>query len=168
MEFRKTRIEDSEKVLEIIKQAQQSIKDMNFDQWQNGYPNMQSILEDIKDGYGHVLVVDGKIMGTLALSFDGEETYEKIYEGKWLSDHEFAVVHRVAVHNECKGMGIATKMLSDVEKMCRDKGMKSIRIDTHRENIPMQKTILKSGFTYCGIIYTNDGSERFAYEKLLS
>lgn len=167
MEFRKTRIEDSEKVLEIIKQAQQSIKDMNFDQWQNGYPNMQSILEDIKDGYGYVLIIDGKIMGTLALSFDGEETYEKIYEGKWLSNYEFAVVHRVAVHNDCKGMGIATKMLADVEKMCRDKGMKSIRIDTHRYNTPMQKTILKSEFTYCGIIYTNEGSERFAYEKII-
>ena len=43
----------------------------------------------------------------------------------------------------------------------------SIRIDTHRDNIPMQKMLNKNGFIYCGIIYLLDGKERFAFEKPL-
>ena len=41
----------------------------------------------------------------------------------------------------------------------------SILIDTHRQNIPMQRTLKKNGFTRCGVIYLEDGSERIAYQK---
>lgn len=40
----------------------------------------------------------------------------------------------------------------------------TIRIDTHRDNQPMQNAIRKAGFTYCGIIYCWDGSERLAFQ----
>ncbi len=45
------------------------------------------------------------------------------------------------------------------------KEIKHLRIDTHQDNKIMQHVILKNGFTYCGIIYTGDGSPRLAYEK---
>lgn len=38
-------------------------------------------------------------------------------------------------------------------------------IDTHEDNEVMQHLILKNGFEKRGIIYTDDGSPRFAYEK---
>ena len=40
-----------------------------------------------------------------------------------------------------------------------------MKIDTHRENRVMQKLLEKNGFTYCGIIYAEDGSRRMAYQK---
>ena len=43
-----------------------------------------------------------------------------------------------------------------------------IRIDTHEDNIVMQKAIAKNGFHKCGIIYTDDGSPRIAYEYLFT
>ena len=41
----------------------------------------------------------------------------------------------------------------------------NLKIDTHRDNRIMQHLLDKNGFTYCGIIYTDDGSERMAYQK---
>ncbi len=168
MEYRKTEAKDADKVLEIIEKGKESIRQMGFDQWQNGSPNMDSILSDIEKGYGYVFLSEsGEISGTAAVCFDGEPVYEKIYEGAWISDINFAVVHRFAVNLEYRKKGIATEMLKTIEKMCLEKDCHSMRIDTHRGNIPMQKTILKSGFSYCGVVYMPDGSERLAYEKLI-
>ena len=79
MIFRKTTIEDSASVLEIICQAQEYLKQKNINQWQNGYPNSNSIIEDIQKGYSYVMEEDGVIIGTMAIVLDGEPTYEHIY-----------------------------------------------------------------------------------------
>ncbi|MBR1526072.1 MAG: hypothetical protein IJ640_05360 [Prevotella sp.] len=42
----------------------------------------------------------------------------------------------------------------------------NIRIDTHRDNRIMQHLMQKEGFTYCGIIYLDNGDERLAYQKM--
>ena len=43
----------------------------------------------------------------------------------------------------------------------------SIKIDTHKDNISMQKLLEKNDFKYCGIIYLEDGSQRIAFEKII-
>jgi hypothetical protein len=39
-----------------------------------------------------------------------------------------------------------------------------LRIDTHKDNLPMQRALAKFGFSYAGIIYIESGAERLAYE----
>ena len=41
----------------------------------------------------------------------------------------------------------------------------NIKIDTHENNIPMKKCLLRNGFEYCGIIYLANGESRIAYQK---
>ena len=53
-----------------------------------------------------------------------EEPYSKI-EGKWISDDDYIVIHRLAVNSEIKNKGIATKILEFSEKE------KTIRGKTH-------------------------------------
>lgn len=43
----------------------------------------------------------------------------------------------------------------------------NVRIDTHRDNQPMQALLKKCGFAYCGRIFLADGSERIAFQKTL-
>ena len=40
----------------------------------------------------------------------------------------------------------------------------NIRIDTHHDNVIMQKLIEKNDFKRCGTIYVADGSPRIAYQ----
>lgn len=40
----------------------------------------------------------------------------------------------------------------------------NIRIDTHRDNLVMQRAVRKEGFRYCGIIYCWSGDDRLAYQ----
>lgn len=165
MEFRKTVESDLNSVMRIVRQAQKYFKENGIDQWQNNYPNLETIKNDIKNGYGYVLAEHGQIIGTVAVSFDGEKTYENIYDGQWLSNNEYAVIHRMAVLNDYKGKGISSVIMRKVEEMCLDKGIHSIKIDTHSDNVSMQRLILNNSFKYCGVIYLNDNSKRVAFEK---
>lgn len=165
-QLRKTEDRDISAVMNIIKQAQQYFKERNIDQWQNGYPNELIIKEDIKKGWSYILTDGDNVVATAAISFEGEQTYDEIYEGRWLSNEKYAVIHRICVNNEFKGNGLASQILDSAERLCIERNVHSIKIDTHKENISMQRSLVKKGYKYCGIIYLEDKSERIAFEKL--
>ena len=120
MIFRRTTIEDIPAIVEIICQAQEYLKNQGINQWQNGYPNKNSLIKDIQNGYSYVMEVDEVVIGTMAIVFTGEPTYEHIYEGNWKTeDTSYVTLHRVAVHNDWKGQGIAGSMIQEVIKMCQ-------------------------------------------------
>ena len=165
--LRYTKLEDIERVMEIIKQAQQYFKEKGINQWQNGYPNAKVIENDIKNGHSFVLIKNNEIVGTIAISFEGEATYNKIFEGAWKSNDNYAVIHRIAVDQELKGFGLSSEMIKQTELMCNKKSVRSIKVDTHEDNQAMQRSLIKNGFDYCGVIYLADGSKRVAFEKCL-
>lgn len=167
MIFRKATESDINGIMKIIKQAQDYFKENGIDQWQNNYPNTETIKDDIKDEYGYVLEDNGQIVGTVAVSFAGEKTYDIIYDGQWLSNDAYAVIHRMAVDNHYKGKGLSSVIIKHIEEICLKKSVRSIKIDTHAENISMQRLIKKNDFKYCGIIYVDDKSPRIAFEKRL-
>ncbi len=150
----------------ILQDAIEQRKQDGSDQWQNGYPNVAAINEDIKNGAAYVLVENDVIQAYAAIIFDIEPAYEVI-EGKWLSSGDYAVVHRVATSKESKGKGVATMLFKMIEDLCIDKNVFSIKVDTNFDNIPMLKIVDKLGYTYCGEVYFR-GSARRAYEKILS
>lgn len=167
MEFRKAAETDINNIMNIIKQAQTYFKEQGINQWQNNYPNVETISNDIANKNSYVLLKDNNIVATAAVSFDGEKTYNSIYEGEWISNNEYAVIHRIAVDNTYKGLGLSSQIIKHVEELCLNKGVHSIKVDTHEENISMQKLLKKNKFQYCGIIYLEDGSKRIAFEKTL-
>ncbi|MHB1315974.1 MAG: GNAT family N-acetyltransferase [Christensenellales bacterium] len=167
MEFRLATMEDVVDILVIIGQAQAFLKSCGVNQWQNGYPNEKMLLDDINQGNSYVLENDNEIAGTAAVVFGTESSYKTIYEGQWVSDRPYATIHRVAVSSSNRGRGIASVLFNRIEEIVRDKGIKSIRLDTHEENKAMQKAVLKNNYSKCGIIYLADRARRIAFEKML-
>lgn len=159
MEIRKTKVEEIDEISKIYEKAREFMaKTGNANQWQKGYPTKELILDDIRTGQSYVCEEDGKILATFNFFIGIEPTYNEIFEGKWLNNDEYGVIHRIAVAVHQKG--IATECI----QWCLRK-IQNIKIDTHKNNIPMQKTILKNGFEYCGIIKKTDGTERLAYQS---
>jgi len=87
-----------------------------------------------------------------------DSTYTKI-NGAWLSDAPYSVIHRIARAKNAKGIG------AFCINWCLEKA-KNIRIDTHKDNAPMLKLLDNLGFTYCGIIWLENGDERLAFQKI--
>ena len=81
--------------------------------------------------------------------------------------NNYAVIHRIAVDHELKGIGLSSEMIKQTELMCNKKSVGSIKVDTHEDNQAMQRSLIKNGFDYCGVIYLADGSKRVAFEKCL-
>ncbi|MBC3516353.1 GNAT family N-acetyltransferase [Neobittarella massiliensis] len=173
MQLRPTRKEDLDQVMGIISQAMTYMKTAGIDQWQNGYPDRPTIEGDIATGIGYVAEdEDGSVVATVAVTFDGELSYRQIEDGAWLTDGAaYATVHRIAVRANCKGRGVSSYILAQVEAMCRQRQVGSIRVDTHRDNRSMQRLLQKNGFSRCGRIFlcggAEDGHERIAFEKVL-
>ena len=172
MEHRLAEISDLDRIMEIVGDAQRFLKESGVDQWQNGYPTKESFGTDIMKGCCHVFTLDVKVAGVISVYFEEEESYKRVYDGKWLTeDVPYAVFHRAAVGNDYLGMGIARQMLSYADSEAAQRGLNSIRGDTHRDNKAMRALLEKSGFVHCGTIYIDSGkeasSERVCYEKLL-
>ena len=163
MEIRKSHLDDVQRIMTLIHQAQNYFKQQNIDQWQDGYPNEDSIINDINQNEAYVLEDNGKILATTMISSNIEPTYNYI-EGNWLQNDKYMVIHRIAIHNDQKGKGLAKIIIDEALKLHPD--IHSIRIDTHDDNLSMQRFLIKYGFTYCGTIYLENKSTRRAYEKV--
>ena len=132
----------------------------NPTQWNGEYPNGYDVELGIEGGTSYVCEEDGEILATFHFQADADDTtYRKIYDGCWKNNQPYGVIHRIAV--KYHGRGIADFCYRECFKLCQN-----LKIDTHRDNLPMQKSLVKNGFEYCGIIYLHDGSERVAYQKV--
>ena len=107
----------------------------------------------------------GEIMAYVAISSDGEPTYQKI-EGAWLNDAPYIVGHRIAVSEKGKGKGFGAYIIQQAEEMAITQGIHSIRVDTNFDNYIMKHILAKQGYLYCGIIQVRDGN-REAFQKIL-
>ncbi len=170
IEIRKTEAHDLEALMPIFDEARATIALLGIDQWQNGYPNRAVILADIEKSQSHSVTVDGEVCGTFALIVDGEPTYDKIFDGEWLTgnsrDHYFAI-HRVAISVKHRGKGISTEIINHCAEEAKKANKTSLRIDTHKGNVVMRKMLEKHGFFHCGTIYLESGDERLAYERII-
>lgn len=156
---------DTERIMEIVADAKQSLAIRGIDQWQRGYPNSESIASDSARGVGRVIVVDAKIATYGALIFDGEPAYRTPRRGEWLSGLPYAVVHRLCTANEFTRRGLAAELLTRAEEEARAKGFGSFRIDTHPENLYMRQMLPRLGFVECCEVWIE--SLRIGYEKIL-
>ena len=175
-------------VFEVAKAIMRA--DGNLEQWSApGFPPEDLLLRDIDRGGGFVIesrwsaaaghdedttaavghdetdVMPGltghlaapRIVAYFALLPSPEPTYDVI-DGAWLTDGPYGVIHRMASYPEVHGI------FSTVIDYAAARYV-HLRIDTHRDNRIMQHLIGKHGFTYCGIIWLQDGTERLAYER---
>jgi GNAT superfamily N-acetyltransferase len=165
MHLRKALITELPIIWNILQQAIEQRKLDGSDQWQDGYPNEETIISDISKGNAYVLVDEQNVAAYAAIIFEVEPAYTAI-RGKWLSEDDYAVVHRVATSNAYKGKGIATALFGMIEKLCLEKDIYSIKVDTNFDNVPMLKILDKLSYTYCGEVFFR-GSPRKAFEKLL-
>lgn len=163
--LRKASTEDKDRIWEILQQAIELRKKDGSEQWQDGYPNLEVVQQDIDKDYGYVLISGAHILAYMAVIFDGEPAYEKL-EGEWLSKGAYVVVHRVAVAQDIKTKGTATLLMKELEKLALARQVYSVKVDTNFDNRAMLRILEKLNYQYCGKVYFRGGA-RMAFEKLL-
>lgn len=160
MEIRKAEMSDLDEMMQLFSEARQFMREHgNPDQWGTNYPSTEQIISDIERGCSYLCADEGRAAATFYFALETEHDYDEIYDGAWLNEEPYAVMHRVASPGRKKGA--ATFCVN----WCLERCGGNLRIDTHRDNIPMQRMLEKNGFARCGKIYLKSGAERIAYQK---
>lgn len=155
--LRRTTLNDLDTVMMIIEKARILLKENGNPQWQDGYPFIETIRNDIRQGYSWVLIDEPKIVGTAVLQLTPEQIYAGIKNGTWAnSDAPYATIHRVAALPSQCGQGLGKFIFSNLITVGYLQGMRNFRYDTHYKNIPVQKIGKDLGFVKRGTIYRND------------
>ena len=162
LEIRKAKMEDLDSIMKIYMRAREFMAQTgNPNQWGNSKPYREWIEHDIEVGKCYVCVEKLTIAAVFYYAIEEDPTYKVIYEGQWLSNNSYGVVHRIASAGCVKGAG----------EFCLKWAIKqngNLRIDTHEDNVVMQSLLKKLDFQYCGIIHLENGDPRlaFQYEKM--
>ncbi|MDB9954667.1 GNAT family N-acetyltransferase [Flavobacteriaceae bacterium] len=170
MKFILANKEDVSLIMKLIGEAQAYLAAQHIEQWQNGYPNEQAILKDILNNESYVVKSQGSaLLATAMFTTRNEPTYKSI-EGNWITeaDATYGVIHRMAVGEKFRGRGVAKFIFNYCEQILNLNNIKSMRIDTHEDNLGMQALLKKLGYVFCGVIYLKNSDKRLAYEKLIS
>jgi hypothetical protein len=154
---------DLDTIMPIIDEARNIMRESgNMTQWANGYPSREVILTDIANEAAFVCLMDNEVVGYFCFlaGENPEPTYDVIEGGNWLNHNPYGVIHRLASGRKAKGIAHAA-----FEFAFSKTG--TIRVDTHHDNIHMKNFLNKNGFSYCGVIYVNDGTPRDAFQKTI-
>ncbi len=161
MEIRKGTMNDLPAILQIYEEARAFMKEQgNGDQWGDHWPPEELIRKDIESGISHVCMDHGEVAACFVYFVGEEPDYREMLEGSWPDNRAYSVVHRIATKRGTHG----------VAKYCLDwvyDQHAPLRMDTHKNNIPMQNLLRKCGFQKCGVIRIHeDGSLRDAFIHL--
>ena len=127
--FRQAQSCETDRIMQIIRQAQARMHAAGSRQWQDGYPAPGHISADIGRNRGYVLCKPGvegplSVIAYGAVVFDGEPAYDAI-DGQWLTDEPYVLVHRIAVADGERGRGVAAEFLHRVETLAQERGVKA-------------------------------------------
>ena len=138
MNIRKTMINELEILIEMYAKARSFMAAHgNPDQWKNGYPSRDRVIADIESGCSYVCEHDGRIIATFFYKKGDDATYREIFDGQWLNNTPYGVVHRITSDGTVKGA--ASFCFDWAFEQCGN-----LKIDTHKDNYIMQKMLEKN------------------------
>ena len=167
--YKKATLDQIDDIMLVVEDSRELLRLQGNGQWQNGYPNRDSFLEDIKNGRLFAIFDDDNpniLVGVCAVTYY-EEDYSHLYEGHWLTELPYVVMHRVALKKEYRNKGYGQRLFEVFIDVAIKEGFHSLRIDTHENNQIMRHIISKFGFKYCGKAILTPNKDRVVYEKII-
>lgn len=160
MEIRLARITDLEDILQIKATAYNfMLSKGNKNQWIDDYPKKEMLLNDIKNKHLYLIVENNIPHAFFYFNVEIDPTYINIYDGKWLNNESYGVIHRLA----------SDLVIKNVFKIAFEFALNhvnNIRVDTYKDNQVMLHLLNKFSFHRCGIIYVNTSKfqDRIAFQ----
>lgn len=167
MEFRLAKEVDREKIEKIYEDGSLKLKSLGINQWQgNEKPNLNNF-SNLNENKIIYVLEDKEIIVSTLIIYDKDEDYENNLVGTWNSPKPYVALHRIATLSGARKKGYGRKIIEFAENYARENNFKSVRIDTHRENKPMQNLLSSMEYNFVGLVFLDGKRERFAYEKVL-
>ena len=137
-----------------------------IDQWDESYPNSEIIASDLEAETYYVLEIKGEIKGGINIDQNQDKTYLGI---NWEDTSDsFLVVHRLGVKEDFWNKKIGKDLMLFTEKLVKEKGLKSIRLDTYSGNPKAMGFYRRLGYSKLGAIDLKPNKNKYyCFEKII-
>ncbi|NME69903.1 GNAT family N-acetyltransferase [Flammeovirga aprica] len=157
-------VNDAAQALEIVKSVIVKMKAMGIDQWDEHYPTIEDIQKDIGKQHAYGFYYDYQLAGYVIFNQEYDVEYNEI---EWLNKGDnFLVMHRLSVHADFQGKGIARQLVKFGEELAEAYDLKSLRFDAFTKNPVSNVLYEKIGYKNLGQVTFRKGLFN-CYEKLL-
>ena len=161
---RKATISDLPAILKIYKSATEHMIASGIFQWNDQYPDEETLQADIASETMCLCEKDAAIAAVFVLN---QNSYAEYISGNWqYAESSFFVVHRLCVNPAFQGMGMGTQAMLAAEAVLRKQGVEAIRLDTFSQNPVAIKLYAKLGYTQVGQFHLPRGLF-YLFEKKL-
>jgi GNAT superfamily N-acetyltransferase len=124
---------DADRVIQLVRRCIDDMSARGIDQWDELYPNADTVLSDLRARTLHVASLDAApLVGTFTLDTNEDPRWAV---AEWsLTGMPVGVVHRLMVDPQYQGRGIARALMEIAESHARSLGLGVIRLDCFSEN----------------------------------
>ncbi len=154
--------QDIHALLALVHDCVEAMRAAGIEQWDEVYPNLEIIKEDITAGTLDVLCEDDNIIGCITVDAKLDPMWQDL---NWSFESERAsAVHRLMIHPSKQGLGHAKRLMLHAEAVAQTKGSRSIWLDSFLQNPAAMALYAKLGYRQTGTAMMRKG-EFSGFEK---
>ena len=158
------RKQDLPEIVSLFQAATRQMDAQGVFQWDELYPDEGILSEDISRGNMIVGTLEGRIAVAFMLDYCEDSDYES---ADWRYDEQdICVLHRLCVHPDFQGHGVARQAMDYLESEVRARGIRTIRLDAFSQNPTALHLYESRGYQKAGEISYRKGLF-WLYEKKL-
>lgn len=165
MNITKGQRQDLSDIISIISECKELMKSQGIFQWDEDYPTIDIVENDIDDGNCYVMKDNNRSVAYVAINEEEEglnRTVCSTNEGKSLA------IHRLCVHPTFQGKGIAKTILKFIEEFSNKNNYACIRLDAYSENKNALKLYENFGYNKVGeVFFPGRKLPFYCYEKYI-
>jgi GNAT superfamily N-acetyltransferase len=126
-----------------------------IEQWDERYPDAVAIDRDLAQGTAHVGMLGDRLVAMIVINQFQDAEYAEV-PWQW-TDGSVAVVHRLMVHPEAEGRGLARTLMTFAEQLAHEQGHTLIRLDAFSLNPRALRLYHALGYRDAGTIRLRKG-----------
>ena len=152
-------------LLLLIRDCVAAMRAVGIEQWDEVYPNAETIERDMASGTLDVWIEDETVVACIVV----DSHLDPLWQGlDWGPNSEpAAAVHRLMVHPSQQGRGLAKRLMLHAEHVARERSCVSIRLDTFQDNPVAMALYPRLGYRPTGTAMMRKGAF-VGFEKILT
>ena len=115
------------------------------------YPAPEDLNDAVEQGWLYYAEDNGRIMASMVLNHRCNEAYKNVVWNVNAEPEEILVVHMLGVHRDFTCKGVGKSMVRFALAHARETGMKAVRLDVWKGNLPAEKLYESFGFKCAAI-----------------
>jgi len=159
--IRPARIDELDRLLDIIRAATRHMESQGIHQWDDIYPDRATLQKDVEKQHMQVIEIDGHIAGMVSINDEQVPEYQDV---QWHYPGRALVVHRLTIEPSHQRRGLAACLMEFVERTAENQGYDTIRFDAFTENPVATALYEHLGYEKAGTVLFRKGLF-FCFEK---